>query len=267
MSLFSKLSHNQVRRLLLPILALLLVHFVAYGKLPWDEDYEFPTVLYISSLAICTLCCELNTWNYFRLHSKWISSTDPIKLVIMQLGASIILTTLIFGISVYSLNYILFGYVAGISQFLSSLFIALLIILIETLIYIVRGYQSNTPNQASSSENSHWHIQSGSKSINIDPAHIAYLYSHKGIVYAIENNGQKILTQFSSLNELSEKHNTDGFFRLNRQFMIRTSAVKQVQKDVNQKLKVVLEPSTSNIPSEATVSRYTGPEFKRWIKQ
>lgn len=87
------------------------------------------------------------------------------------------------------------------------------------------------------------------------------------MVYAVKNDGEKILTQFSSLNELSDTYSTLGFFRLNRQFSISHSAVKQVQKDINQKLRVSLEPATDNIPSEAMVSRYTGPQFKKWVSQ
>jgi len=262
------LSHNQVRRLLIPLVALLLVHFVAYGKLPWDEGYQFPLVLYISSLTICTLCCELNSWNYFRLNDKWSVTTNPIKAIIYQLGISMLLTTFVFGVSVYSLNYILFGHVSGISQFLSSLFIALLIITIETLIFIVRDFHRSTAShEAQKFENQYWTFKSGSKTFNISPNQIAYLYSQKGMVYAVKNDGEKILTQFSSLNELSDTYSTLGFFRLNRQFSISHSAVKQVQKDINQKLRVSLEPATDNIPSEAMVSRYTGPQFKKWVSQ
>ncbi|OEK01915.1 hypothetical protein BFP97_10480 [Roseivirga sp. 4D4] len=241
---------------------------MAYGKLPWDEGYQFPLVLYISSLIICILCCELNSWNYFRLNDRWSVTRNPVKTIIYQLGMSLVLTTFVFGVSVYSLNYILFGHVSGISQFLSSLFIALLIIAIETLVFIVRDFQkSSISYDLQKSENQHWTFKSGSKTFNISPNQIAYLYSQKGMVYAVKNDGEKILTQFSSLSELSETYDTEGFFRLNRQFSISHSAVKQVQKDINQKLRVSLEPTTANIPSEAMVSRYTGPEFKKWVSQ
>nr|WP_255552045.1 LytTR family DNA-binding domain-containing protein [Roseivirga sp. E12] len=142
-----------------------------------------------------------------------------------------------------------------------------MIIVIETLVFIVRDFQKSGTSNEQSDQNQYWTFKSGNKTFNISPHQIAYLFSQKGMVYAVKNDGEKILTQFSSLNELSEAYNIEGFFRLNRQFVISTSAVKQVQKDINQKLRVSLEPATTNIPSEAIVSRYTGPEFKRWINQ
>lgn len=261
-----RLSHSQVRYIILPFLALALVHFVAYQKLPFDEGYQFPLVPFASVLFICIVCCEANTFCYKKLSQKWSLSLEPILTIIRHLGTSLLLTTLVFAILVYSLNYILFGHVSGITRFLSSLFIALLIIVVETLVYIIRDFKRAQQAAMEPKPATNWQYRSGNKTIIIAPGDIAYICSQKGLVYVVTQLGEKHLTHYNSLNELSEENDTSTFFRLNRQFMVSATAIASVEKEVNQKLKVRLTPESNSLPVEAMVSRYNSPEFKRWIK-
>ena len=261
-----RLSHSQVRYLLLPFLALALVHFVAYQKLPFDEGYQFPLVPFVSVLFICIVCCEANTFCYKKLSQKWSLRLEPILTIIRHMGTSLVLTTVIFAILVYSLNYMLFGYVSGITHFLSSLFIALLIITVETLVYILRDFKRAQQADIEPKPATQWQYRSGNKTIMTAPEDIAYIYSQKGLVYVVTRQGDKHLTHYNSLNELSDENDTSVFFRLNRQFMVSAPAIASIEKEVNQKLKVRLTPESSSLPVEAIVSRYNSPEFKRWIK-
>ena len=262
-----KLTHSQVRYSLLPFLALALVHFVAYKKLPFDEGYQFPLVPFLSVLLICTICCEANTFCYQRLSKKWSLRLEPVLTIIRQMGVSLLLTTAIFAVLVYSLNYLLFGYVASITSFLSSLFIALLIIVIETLVYILRDFKRAQQALNEPSPLAQWQYRSGNRTIITPIGDIAYVYSQKGLVYVVTREGDKHLTHFNSLNELADENDTSTFFRLNRQFMVSAEAISSIEKEVNQKLKVQLTPASHALPAEAMVSRYTSPEFKRWIKE
>lgn len=268
MFLIRKLSHNQLRYLLLPFLALALVHFVAYKKLPFEPDYQFPLVSFLAILFICLACCEANTFVYDKLKQRWSLLSHPVPTILKQLSISLALTTVIFGILVYTSNYLLFGYIAPVSQFLSSLFVALLIISIETLIYFVRDFKraQNTSSTVSTLP-ACWHYRSGNKTYRTEIGDIAYVYSQSGLVYIVTKIGEKHLTHFSSFNELGSENNTSALFRLNRQFMISAQAVSSVEKDINQKLKVSLHPPCNSLPSEAIVSRYTSPDFKKWIKE
>ena len=262
-----QLSHNQIRYIVLPFLALALVHFVSYGKLPYDEGYQFPLIPFFTVLLICVICCEANTRNYLRLSKKLSLTLAPVQTILKQITASLMLTTFIFAVMVYSLNYFVFGQVARFTQFLSSLFIALLIISVETLVYIVRDFKRAQIASKNGEANITWTINSGSKMLRIPLNEIAYLFSQNSLVYLVKTDGEKILTQFNSLNEVSASYNTDAFFRLNRQFMVSAVAVKEIHKDVNQKLRVMLSPAVTQIPTEATVSRYNSPEFKKWFRQ
>jgi len=261
-----KLSHNQVRYLLMPPLALALVHFVNYQKLPFEAGYQFPLIPFLSVLFICIICCEANTFCYKRLSKKWSITLEPMFTIIRQIGFSLLLTTAVFAVLVYSINYLVFGHVTGITQFLSSLFVALLIIAVETLVYIIRDFKRAQQAVKAPAPPTQWQYRSGSKTIITPVSDIAYVYSQKGLVYVVTCEGNKHLTQFNSLNELGDENDISSFFRLNRQFMVSAGAVSSIEKEVNQKLRVQLTPTSHSVPAEATVSRYTSPEFKRWIK-
>lgn len=262
-----RLTHNQVRYTLLPILAMALVHLVAYRKLPFEEGYQFPLATFASVLLICVACCEANNFSYNRLREKWSLKLAPLPTMLKQLGTSLILTTLVFATLAYSINYLIFSQITPFSRFLSSLFVALLIILVETLVFIVRDLKrANEESGAALPHSQDWIYQSGSKTIRTPKEQIAYVYSQNGLVYIITRDGDKRLSQFSSINELSDGNDITGLFRLNRQFIVSTGAVKQVDKEANQKLRVSLQPAVVSMSSQAIVSRYNSPAFKKWIQ-
>lgn len=266
MAATKRLTHNQIRYIILPVLALALVHFVSYRKLPLEEGYQFPLATFASVLFICIICCEANNFSYNRLKEKWSLKLQPVATMLKQLGTSLVLTTMLFAALVYSLNYLFFGHVTPFTRFLSSLFVALLIILVETLVFIVRDLKRVTEEpQERPQATDIWVYQSGTRTLRTPKETIAYIYSQSGLVYIITRSGEKQLTQFSSINELIDANDVSGFFRLNRQFMVSTSAVREIQKEVNQKLRVSLQPVISSIPKEAIVSRYNSTEFKKWV--
>ena len=265
MNFLGRLSHTQIRYLLLPPLSLMLVHLVAYKKLPFEPGYQFPLITFFSVLLICIVCCETNTFSYHRLAKRLSISEQPVKTIGIQIATSLIITTFTFALMVYTLNYVVFGVVSPFTQFLSSLMVALLIIVVETMAYIIRDLRKMEP--ASEPEQvSTWTFHSGNKIFQVGIDEIAYVFSKQGLVYLVDKEGEKYLTHYNSLNDLAEDNDTSGFFRLNRQFMIRPHAVKLVEKDINQKLRVTLSPAVNTIPEEAMVSRYTSPEFKKWMK-
>ena len=258
-----KLSPTQIRYLLIPPLALVLVHLVSYGKLPLDEGYQFPLIPFATACLIVLICCELNTRNYNRLSKRFSLTLNPLKAISGQLTSSLILTTIVFAIVVYSLNYFVFGQISTFSKFLSSLFIALLIVSIETLIYIVRDFRkAQQPLEVSDAS---WIISSGQKTVQVPSADVAFIYSQGGLVYFVLQDGTKLLSQFTSFNQAQEALNLSDFFRLNRQYRVKRQAVKEIHKDVNQKLRVILQPKTNGISENIVVSRYTAPDFKKWL--
>lgn len=251
---------------MLPVLALLLTHLVAYKKLPFDPDYQFPMITFAMILLVCTLCCESNYICYEWLKKRFSNFSLEPKGIFRQLIISGVVTATVFGILIYSINFFVFGVITPATRFLSALLIAELIILFETLYFITRDlYLNQTASSTSLSQI--WKIECGKKTHLIEESDIAYFYSQAGIVYLITNDGKKILTQFSSLNEVKELYDLKHFFQINRQYLVKLHAIDTVMKEVNQKLKIQLTPSASEIPADAMISRYRSVEFKKWLAQ
>lgn len=256
-----------LRYLILPFLAMLLTHLVAYKKLPFDPEYQFPLLTFSFVLLICAICCEANFICYRAMKEKFSKHEFNNRSITIQLTISGALTAVVFGFLIYSINYFVFGIVTPLTRFLSSLLIAELIILLETLYFITRDLYLSKASSESRSTDLVWKIVTGRKTQLIDESDIAYLYSQSGIVYLITNEGRKILTQFNSLNEVKKTYNLGSFFQINRQYLIKLHAIDTVMKEVNQKLQIKLSPTAPEIPEAAMISRYRSVDFKKWIAQ
>jgi DNA-binding LytR/AlgR family response regulator len=65
-----------------------------------------------------------------------------------------------------------------------------------------------------------------------------------------------------SLDEIEQEVDKTVFFRINRQFIVNYSSIRQVHAWFNGKLKVWLSPA---IEEEIIVSRLKAAEFRRWL--
>lgn len=268
--MLSKLHHTNTRLLrymILPVLAMILTHLVAYKKLPFDPEYQFPLLTFSFVLLICAICCEANFICYGAMRKKYLKQNFDSYSITSQLLISGILTAIVFGLLIYSINYFVFGVVTPVTRFLSSLFIAELIILLETLYFITRDLYLSKSSIELASTKATWQIVNGRKTQLIEETDIAYLYSQSGMVYLVTNEGRKILTQFNSFNEVKNTYSLKSFFQINRQYLIKLHAIDTVMKEVNQKLQIKLSPSAPEIPTAAMISRYRSVDFKKWMTQ
>jgi DNA-binding LytR/AlgR family response regulator len=97
--------------------------------------------------------------------------------------------------------------------------------------------------------------------ISVKTAEVAYSYtkdrSHfiktmSGIDYPIDNN----------LDELEHQLDPDEYFRVNRQFLVRYSAIDQVYAWFDNKIKVKVNPVSCD---DIIISRLKATEFKKWL--
>jgi DNA-binding LytR/AlgR family response regulator len=80
-----------------------------------------------------------------------------------------------------------------------------------------------------------------------------YLYTFKG---------DKLIYDFSALEEIEEVLDPKLFFRANSQTIIHINAIHLVKPHGNQKLQVQLKPP---LKLEADISREKAPAFKKWV--
>lgn len=82
------------------------------------------------------------------------------------------------------------------------------------------------------------------------------------LIYLYTFSGEKLIYDYSALEEIEEVLDPEIFFRANRQTIIHINAVHQVRPDGNQKLIVQLK---SPVKLEVDISREKATAFRKWI--
>jgi DNA-binding LytR/AlgR family response regulator len=91
---------------------------------------------------------------------------------------------------------------------------------------------------------------------------IAYFYSEKKLSFLkTYNNVRHVLDE--SLDTISDSLDPTKFFRINRQMIITTNAIKAIHNYFNYKLKLDITPLTENL--NTVISRLKVSEFKEWV--
>jgi len=104
-------------------------------------------------------------------------------------------------------------------------------------------------------------VSVGEKLKTIKVEDIAYFFSTSGITFIVMNDKKQYSIDLS-LDTLIEQLNPRDFFRINRQYLLRLSAITHVHIFPKSRLKVELNPSPNE---EVFVSIDKVPNFKRWM--
>lgn len=104
-------------------------------------------------------------------------------------------------------------------------------------------------------------INSHNKWAPIEAKEIAVIY-RESLNYFYKFDGEKLIYDFSPLEEIEEVLDPDLFFRANRQTIINIHAVLSAKPYGNQKLLVQLKPP---LKMEIDVSREKAPLLKKWL--
>jgi len=97
------------------------------------------------------------------------------------------------------------------------------------------------------------------KSVNV--ADIAYFYSTSGITFMVMNSNTRFAIDYS-LDNLKEMVNSKEFFRVNRQFLVRLTAIDKAFVFPKSRLKLALVPPSD---TDVFVSIDKTHEFKQWM--
>jgi DNA-binding LytR/AlgR family response regulator len=104
-------------------------------------------------------------------------------------------------------------------------------------------------------------VSYGQKIKSFGVAEIAYFYSKEGMTYAVLND-QKHYPVDYSLDNLLNELNPNEFFRINRQYLIKHGAIKQVHVFPKSHLKLELSPKPVD---DIFVSIDKVTAFKKWL--
>jgi len=104
-------------------------------------------------------------------------------------------------------------------------------------------------------------VNSLNKWTPVEAKDIAVIY-RENLNYFYKFNGDKLIYDYTPLDEIEEVLDPEMFFRANRQTIININSVLSVKPYGNQKLMVQLKPPLKN---EIDISREKAPLLKKWM--
>lgn len=104
-------------------------------------------------------------------------------------------------------------------------------------------------------------VNSNSKWMPVETSDIAVFYKDS-LNYLYTFSGEKLIYDFSALEDIEDVLDPKIFFRANRQTILHINAVHIVRTQGNQKLLVQLKPP---LKMEVDISREKAPAFKKWV--
>ncbi len=90
---------------------------------------------------------------------------------------------------------------------------------------------------------------------------VAYFYSEEGLTFMVNNDKSQYPIDYS-LDNLVNQLNPKDFFRINRQYLVKLNAIKNVHVFPKSRLKLEMIPPT---PKEVFVSLDKVTKFKEWL--
>jgi DNA-binding LytR/AlgR family response regulator len=103
--------------------------------------------------------------------------------------------------------------------------------------------------------------QIGDRIKHIEVEAVAYFYADDDTVYIVTGDKKKYIINYT-LDQLDRVLDPKYFFRINRKYIARISAIGDVHKYFNSRLKVTLQPA---VDDEILISRVKVPEFLNWM--
>jgi membrane protein YdbS with pleckstrin-like domain len=243
------------------IFSLVVNHLASQESFPDGDAYRFPLEGFLSSIALCIIIGIIAELNFKFYKKKYFGKKVEIVKIVWFMASTLGYVTLMY----IPVNIIL-NIVTGGQTELYYLVIGLLITLLLSFIMISLLYAQELYNLYQLSiKDAEITIESGAKTTKLTYENIACFYSENKIVYAVQNDGKTITSDFT-LNALEERLNDQLFLRANRQIIIHKDAVEQIEKIENGKLCVRLKASVKNDAiAEINISRYKRKAFMDWF--
>ena len=105
--------------------------------------------------------------------------------------------------------------------------------------------------------------KSGDQFVYLETADIATFYSEDGLTFALHQAGKRYLID-EPLDRLEPALDPHHFFRVNRKFIVRNSAIERIASYFNSRLLLYLRPQA---PDQVIVARERVGSFKNWLNR
>jgi DNA-binding LytR/AlgR family response regulator len=125
------------------------------------------------------------------------------------------------------------------------------------------NYQQLLPQLTSKDYKKRFLGKVGQRLFFVETNDIAYFQADNKVVYLIDKDGNRYVVEHT-MEKLAALLNPQEFFRLNRRYIVRISAIQQVKPYFNGRLKLSLKGTSQ--PDEMVISRERVSEFKVWAE-
>nr|MBI1229495.1 response regulator [Cytophagales bacterium] len=103
----------------------------------------------------------------------------------------------------------------------------------------------------------------GNKIKTIKIADVAYIFAADSAVFLVDKEGSRYVLD-ETLDHLQDALDPNGFFRVNRAFLVGIDAIEQMHSYSRSRIKIDLNPPC---PKECIVSTEKTPDFKGWLSR
>lgn len=104
-------------------------------------------------------------------------------------------------------------------------------------------------------------IKVGEHLHTIDVETVLYFFSQDKTTFCVTDDNRNHILDYT-LEQLEDMLDPEAFFRINRKYLVRSSAIKDIISYTNSRLRLVLKGSTD---SDIIVARERVQEFKNWL--
>jgi DNA-binding LytR/AlgR family response regulator len=104
-------------------------------------------------------------------------------------------------------------------------------------------------------------VKKGSRFFSIEAKNVAHVYTRERVHYIKTFDGADYIIE-NNLDVLEQQLPPDTFFRVNRQFIVNYTSVKEVITWFDGKLKLIINPASYE---EIIISRLKAGDFKDWL--
>lgn len=105
-------------------------------------------------------------------------------------------------------------------------------------------------------------VKKGIENIAVPFEDIVLFFTENKVVYVIDKNGKKYLSD-KNLSDLEMELDNNKFFRANRQYIVNINYIRSFKP--YEKVKLQIDLATSEINHAIIVSQETAPAFRKWV--
>lgn len=249
---------------ILLIVSVLANHLIDPENFPLNASYQFPWLSIVISMFLGSVIIVIATFNFRHFSNKYFLEKINVRILFRFLFSTLgyisiiyialysILVAFFKGIDAYSVYHLLIGLL--VTLLISSLGI---VILFSNEIYKLHKFAAIHGKLK---------VRQVGKITLVNFSEIAFIYSENKIVSIVKVDGTSIITDFT-LNEVEAKVSEQSFFRANRQTVLHSRSIEQIESIENGKLSVVLKPAIADQKvHQIIISRYKKQSFIDWFE-